>query len=413
MSWPVTTAAEIALPGKGNIVSGPFGSNISSKFFVEEGVPVIRGNNLTNGFEKFNDAGFVFLSEQKASEFSNCEALEGDLIFTAAGTIGQVGIIPKERKYEKYIISNKQLRLRCNKEKIEPLFAFYWFSSPSMVRYIVGRNSGASIPLINLGILRKLPVPLPPLPIQRRIVSTIESYDDLIENNRRRIQLLEESARLLYKEWFVYLRFPGHEHVKVVDGVPEGWEKAAVPDLIEINPSIRVEKGKEIWYVPMSSLSETGMTLNKADFERRTQHTSVKFGNGDVLFPRITPCLENGKTAFVQFLSDNEIACGSTEFIVLRGKRVSGEFTYCLSRTYEFRENAIKSMVGSSGRQRVQTNCFDEFIIGLPPKHLLDQFDEFARHCFHQIKTLEVQNDKLKQARDLLLPRLMNGEIEV
>ena len=212
MKWQMVTAADIALPQKGSIVSGPFGSNIGSRFFVDEGVPVIRGNNLTTAPEKFIDDGFVFLTEEKAAEFSNCVALEDDLIFTAAGTLGQVGIIPKERRFEKYIISNKQLRLRCDKEKVEPLFAYYWLSSPLMVRHIAGRNTGASIPLINLTILRKLPIPLPPLLTQRRIVSILSAYDDFITNNRRRIQLLEQAARHIYKEWFVRLRFPGHEH---------------------------------------------------------------------------------------------------------------------------------------------------------------------------------------------------------
>jgi type I restriction enzyme S subunit len=163
----------------------------------------------------------------------------------------------------------------------------------------------------------------------------------------------------------------------------------------------------------MACLSETGMSINVAEVEPRDKATSVKFRNGDVLLARITPCLENGKTAYVNFLGTDEVACGSTEFIVLRGRQVSPYFTYCLARTHDFRENAIKSMIGSSGRQRVQVSCFDEFGIGLPPKPLLDQFDEFAASCFSMITNLQRQNEQLMRARDLLLPRLMNGEIAV
>jgi type I restriction enzyme S subunit len=161
----------------------------------------------------------------------------------------------------------------------------------------------------------------------------------------------------------------------------------------------------------MSSLSSTDMTVERSGFERRVEYTTVKFRNGDVLFARITPCLENGKTGFVNFLDENEPACGSTEFIVLRGLKVSPYFTYCLARSYDFRENAIKSMVGSSGRQRVQTNCFNDFILPLPPKVMLGQFDEAVLPCFKQIQILCKQNESLSKARDLLLPRLMNGEI--
>lgn len=265
---------------------------------------------------------------------------------------------------------------------------------------------------LNQDVLARVPFLYPIESAQRDIIEILSAYDDLIENNRRRIQLLEESARLLYREWFVHLRFPGHEHVRVVDGVPEGWEQVAFRDAIAINPTERIEKGKEAWYVPMSCLSETGMTVSRNGFERRTTHTAVKFRGSDVLFARITPCLENGKTGFVHFLAPYEVACGSTEFIVLRGARVSPYFTYCLARSYDFRENAIKSMIGSSGRQRVQTSCFTEYAIALPPKVLLDQFDELAGNTFKQIRILAEQNEKLQQARDLLLPRLMSGAIQ-
>jgi len=166
---------------------------------------------------------------------------------------------------------------------------------------------------------------------QTSIASILSAYDDLIENNRRRIQLLEQAARLLYKEWFVHLRFPGHEHTQIIDGVPEGWEDTFLPDVIDVNPKTPVEKGKKILYVPMAALSEAGMTAHAGDFERRTTHTTVKFKKNDVLLARITPCLENGKTGYAYFLGDDEVACGSTEFIVLRGRRVSPAFTYCLA----------------------------------------------------------------------------------
>ncbi len=266
---------------------------------------------------------------------------------------------------------------------------------------------------LNTKIIGGITIPLIPVHEQIRIADILSAYDDLIENNRRRIQLLEQSARLLYKEWFVRLRFPGHEHVKIKDGVPEGWTMVATPEIMQINPTERIQKKTEVWYVPMSSLSSADMTIDRSIIERRLEHTAVKFKNGDVLFARITPCLENGKTGFVNFLNENEYACGSTEFIVLRGRKVSPYFTYCLARTYDFRENAIKSMIGSSGRQRVQTSCFNDFFLPLPAEVMLNQFDESVSPCFSQIQILCRQNESLSRSRDLLLPRLMNGEIEV
>ena len=274
-------------------------------------------------------------------------------------------------------------------------------------------SNKATMASLNQDVINRIPICVPDKLTQKSIVFVLKSYDDLIENNRRRIHLLEEAARLLYREWFVHLRFPGHEHVAIKDGVPEGWERTVLPDVIDVNPKTTIEKGKEVWYVPMSALSETGMTADISSFERRTKHTSVKFKRHDVLLARITPCLENGKTGFVYFLGDDEHACGSTEFIILRGKRVSPYFTYCLARSYLFRENAIKSMLGSSGRQRVQKSCFDEYDVPLPPKRLLHMFDEIVSKNFKQIEVLVSQNYSLAKARDLLLPRLMNGEIAV
>ena len=249
--------------------------------------------------------------------------------------------------------------------------------------------------------------------VQGKIADVLTRYDNLIANNSRRIGLLEQSARLLFQEWFVYLRYPGHAHDKIIEDVPQSWKRTFVPDIIDINPKVSVSKGKEIWYVPMSSVSETGMTLNPRYFERRTKHTNVKFMNGDILFARITPCLENGKTGYVDFLSNGEMACGSTEFIVLRGRRVSSEFTYCLARMEPFRGKAIKSMTGSSGRQRVNDSCFDDYVVALPPDSLLSMFDEVANAYFEQARLLFQQNQTLIRARDLLLPRLMDGRIAV
>jgi type I restriction enzyme S subunit len=138
-----------------------------------------------------------------------------------------------------------------------------------------------------------------------------------------------------------------------------------------------------------------------------------KFKNGDTLLARITPCLENGKTGYVNFLKDGEVGRGSTEFIVMRSRRLTPEYVYCYARTYHFREHAIKSMIGSSGRQRVQVACFTEYPMLVPPTLLLDAFSDFARPCFEQIRILARTNEKLREARDLLLPRLMSGEIIV
>jgi len=271
--------------------------------------------------------------------------------------------------------------------------------------------TGATIKHLPKEKLAKVEISYPPLPEQERIADILSAYDDLIENNRRRMALLEDAARQLYREWFVRLRFPGHEHTPITKGVPEGWERVSAPEAIEVNPRTPLSDEDEHWFVEMADLPIDSMVIQQST--KREGRSGSKFRNGDTLLARITPCLENGKTAFVDFMAEDEVGRGSTEFIVLRSKRVSPEYIYCLARTYDFRENAIKSMVGSSGRQRVQESCFEKYMVWVPTPMLLNLFTDSVRPMFIQIRILHAQNTKLRAARDILLPRLMSGEIAV
>lgn len=275
-------------------------------------------------------------------------------------------------------------------------------------------SQGAAQSNLSQKKLLSIKFPVPPLEKQIEISHILSSYDDLIENNRRRIHLLEQAARLIYEEWFIRFRFPGHEQTCFVDGLPEGWKSLPTNQIANINPQIKIDRSQnQVTFISMSCLSTNNMTINTAEFEKRDVFSGVKFQNGDVLFARITPCLENGKTGFVQTLRLGEVACGSTEFVVLRAKLTSPEFLYCLARSENFREAAVKSMTGSSGRQRVQPNFFANYKIPLPQQHLLSKFHDITEPSFKQIGILEYENSKLKEARDLLLPKLMNGEIQI
>ena len=187
--WQMLTVDEIKANEPRSCVAGPFGSSISSKYFVPEGVPVIRGNNLSDNLKPFVPHGFVFVSEEKAESFKAQQVKGGDLVFTCWGTLGQVALIPKKGPYSTYIISNKQLKLRPNLEICDARFLFYYFASPQMVQHIRSIAIGAAVPGINLGILKSLQVVIPPLPIQRKIAAILSAYDDLIENNTRRIEI--------------------------------------------------------------------------------------------------------------------------------------------------------------------------------------------------------------------------------
>jgi len=248
--------------------------------------------------------------------------------------------------------------------------------------------------------------------LQKQIAEVLGAYDDLIETNQRRIQLLEESARLLYREWFVKLRFPGHETVPVKDGVPEGWDLKPISAMIDVNPKTPFPKDVSRPFVRMEALSENSMVIDVS--EVRPISGGAKFRNGDTLLARITPCLENGKTGCVQFLEDGDaVASGSTEFIVLRSRTVNPYWLYCMARSDSFREHAINSMAGSDGRQRVNPKCFNQYLALQPPSNILQGFEDNVSGVFEQIQSLNQYNRSLKEARDMLLPRLMSGALDV
>ena len=404
MSWAKVLIDEISTVVTKGTTPTTFG-----KDFTDEGVTFIKAESL-NGDSNLSPQGFSFIDEETHEQLRRSRLAESDVLITIAGAqIGKCGYVRAE-----HLPANTNQAvgiIRINPEKAVPRFVYYYFKQATTFAFIQSLSGQAAQPNINLSMLKRIEIPSPSYDEQKRIAEILLAYDDLIENNLKRIALLEDSARQLYKEWFVRLRFPGHEHTCIVDGVPEGWEEKTIPEVIDIDPKTNVPKDGEKWFVEMASLPSNSMVISK--LQRRTGNSGSRFQNGDTLFARITPCLENGKTGFVDFLAEGETAFGSTEFIVLRPKRVPAEYVYCLSRTYDFRENAIKNMVGSSGRQRVKVSCFNDYLIALPPQTLLGEFKSFASSCFRQIRNLSLQNQKLKQARDLLLPRLMSGEIPV
>ena len=378
---------------------------------VEEPTPykMIRTTNVKGGFIDTTNVRHVTL-ETFERWTRRLLPQAGDVILTREAPLGDVGRLTSD---DQVFLGQRLFHYRADPKVLDSGFLAYVLQSPRVQGWIRGTGMGATVEHARVGDFHKIPIPVPPLKVQVKIGDILSAYDDLIENNRRRIALLEEAARLLYREWFVHFRFPGHEHVKITEGAPEGWERLPASEAFEVNPKTPRDDEGIIRYFPMAALSETGMVIGRGPMEEREKSTSVRFRNGDTLLARITPCLENGKTGYVQMLEDGEVACGSTEFIVLRQRRVSSYYIYLTARQHDFRENAIRSMIGSSGRQRVQPNCFDRYFVAVPPALLAKLFDEAVGEMFDQIGNLDQQNQKLSQARDLLLPRLMNGEIAV
>jgi type I restriction enzyme, S subunit len=221
--------------------------------------------------------------------------------------------------------------IKANKVIIDNRYLYYFLFCNSSL--LIRLGDGTAQPNLLIGDLKRIKVSVPPHSIQRKIVGVLSTYDDLIENNTRRIAILEAMAQAIYREWFVEFRFPGYEKVNFVDSplgkIPAGWRVVKVENAILINPKTTVPRDGDKPFVSMGAVPHNTMLIDVAATEMRTGNGGSKFKNGDILFARITPCLENGKTAFVQFLpTDDAVAFGSTEFIVLRSKTVCSEFVY-------------------------------------------------------------------------------------
>ena len=304
-------------------------------------------------------------------------------------------------------------RMRPITNRVFPEYIGYYMRLPSFRGEFRAFSTMTTRASLRNEDLLGLEVELPPIEIQKQIAEILTTYDDLIENNQKQIKLLEEAAQRLYKEWFVDLRFPGHENTKIVDGVPEGWNWCKLEDAIQLDPKVTLAKERMKQFVPMSALNTSSMVLDESQFTETTSNSGSKFQNGDTLLARITPCLENGKTAYVSGLKSDEGAVGSTEYIVMRAKTINSYMVYLLARTDDFRQSAINSMSGSDGRQRVKSDKLKMLDYLHPTSELVEKFENVEEPIFEKIYRLSKQMQQAKQARDLLLPKLMSGEVEV
>lgn len=398
--WPRTKIQELS----SYITVGFVGS--MSSLFVDKGVPLLRGQNIRPYVLDLTNLKYI--SPETHRKWKKSALVPGDVAIVRVGYPGTACVIPKglgELNAASLVI------VRPNQRLLDSNFLCYVLNSEWGKGQIRGRLVGAAQQVFNTHTAAELEIPAPPLTVQRRIAGILSAYDELMENCRRRICLLEEMARALHREWFAHFRSPSSEKVRRVDSaigpIPKDWQVKPVPECVVIGPRVVVPRDGEKPFVPMGCLANDSMLVT--DIEGRTGNSGSKFQNGDTLFARITPCLENGKTGFVQFLPDAEaVAFGSTEFIVMRSRTLTPEFVYLLARSDEFRGNAIKSMSGASGRQRVQEKCFDSFFIAQPPRDLLDQFSSIVSPSFRLIHRLHLKIENLRRTRDLLLPRLLS-----
>lgn len=277
-------------------------------------------------------------------------------------------------------------------------FAYYLFTSKNVRDHAIGSMNGSSgRQRVQHDSLASLEIDLPELAEQRAIASTLGAIDDKIESNRRTISLIDELVRARFDANF--------DLTQVSNGV-------SIAELVTVNRRLKLSRGTMATYIGMSSLPEFSPAV--LDWEKREFGSGQKFMNGDVLMARITPCLENGKTAVVDMLQEGEVGWGSTEYVVLSPKEsISTPWIYALVRHADLREWAVRRMSGTSGRQRFPADSFADYIISEPGSAQLDEFNMFALPLFERIAQLRDEIKKLICVRDALLPEVLSGRIRI
>ena len=267
-------------------------------------------------------------------------------------------------------LAQRLITLRGIPGTLDNTFLKYSLLTDYMQNQLTARSSGTTVSGIRQSELRKVEIWVPPIEEQCAIAGMLGALDDKIESNRCTSRTLERLARAIFRAWFVDFEpvkakaagsrsFPGMPQ-EVFDSlptsfieselglVPGGWVMLPLDEAMDVNPSRRIAKGIAAPYLDMAQMPTDGHA--PASWSEREASSGARFMNGDTLVARITPCLENGKTAFVDFLDEGQVACGSTEYIVLRPKPpIPNLYAYLLARTPEFRTFAIQHMTGSSG----------------------------------------------------------------
>lgn len=368
------------------------------------GYPLIRTPNIGKG--RFNLDGVHRVSESVYTK-RNLRATpqDNDLIFAREAPAGNVAII---KNGEKFCLGQRTVLIRPNPKYVYPDFLTYFLLAPQQQYELLGTANGATVAHVNLPTIRNLEINLPELEVQHRIADILSAYDDLIENNRKQIKLLEEAAQRLYKEWFVDLRFPGHEHTKIVDGVPEGWSMGILDDIVkETGESTKKENKQEYaYYLPIDCLPQKSIGYIDTNDIKLAKSSLVSFDKGDIIFGAMRPYFHK-----VVVARDKGITRSTCFVLNSRSASMWGYVAMLLFNTVTV-EYATQISVGTT-MPYVRWKDMKLMPSLIPNKQIAISFDNLVKPMIEKVGLLANQIRALAQARDCLLPKLMSGEVEM
>ena len=383
MKWEKVKLGDIATC----IQPGPFGSQLHNSDYSKEGTPIIMPKDIVGG--AIVHSGLLKVSEEHVKRLSRHQVYEGNLMVARKGDVRKCAYITANENG--WMTGSDCLKVVLDESKCYPKFIYYQLRSEHIGRWLEKVSIGATMPSLNTGLLSGIEMVLPPIEIQKQITGILSVYDDLIENNRKQIKLLEEAARRLYKEWFVDLRFPGHENTEIVDGVPEGWSRTNINEILTFHRGYDLTKNemKAGRYPVVGSTTVIGY------------HNEFKIKGPGIVTGR------SGSLGKYQFIWDN-FWPHNTSLYISDYKDHNIFFVYSLLQTVDF-----ASLNNGGAIPTLNRNVLSNIEVIEPTDELQEMFAKIAEAQYRKIRNLEKQNSQLKMARDVLLPKLMSGEVEV
>jgi type I restriction enzyme S subunit len=425
--WPTLTIEQIKSKDDRAIAIGPFGSRMKSDVYVAEGIPVIRGNNISETRALIGD--FAFVSTQTADELRSCNVFAGDLVFPHRGAIGQVGIVPEDG-VGRYILSTSLMKLTCNREVVDQLFLFYFFRSPSGRHALLQHASTVGTPGIGqpLASLRSIKVPVPSLVEQRAIAHILGTLDDKIELNRRMNETLEAMARALFKSWFVDFDpvrakaegrdpglpkrladlFPDSFEDSELGEIPKGWGVGTIGDVAEnarrsVQPN-EIEPSTP--YIALEHMPKRCIALSEWGVADGLESNKFEFKRGEILFGKLRPYFHKVGVAPVDGVCSTDIV------VVAPRQRVW--FGFVLGHVFST-DFVDYTDAGSTGTKMPRTSWHEmsRYSVVIPPENIADAFTSRICPAVDRIAVSIHESRTLAALRDALLPKLLSGEMRV
>lgn len=417
MSWTDLHVGDLVDAGEAEVKTGPFGTQLKASDYVEEGTPVINVRNI--GFGEIRPEKLEFIAAETVQRLSSHLLQAGDIVFGRKGAVERHAFIQRGRSG--WFQGSDCLRLRVvDERRALPRYLSYVFLGEQHKQWMIQQCShGATMASLNQDIIRRIPLRLPPLPPQQRIAAILSAYDNLIENNTRRIAILEEMARRLYEEWFVHFRFPGHETAEFVETelgcTPQGWRFQTVAQTFEITgggtPSKTVEEywaeGTIEWFSP-TDLTRAGTTFMDGSSSKITALGLRK--SSARLFPPFSVMMTSRATIGAVAINTSE-ACTNQGFITcIPNDRFP---LYLLLHWLRDNVEMFISLASGATFKEISKGVFKEIKLLVPPRDIADRFERTVGPMMHQALLLQRKNANLRAQRDLLLPKLVSGEIDV